>query len=184
MTTFVAILPKQGLGIFASNNQMSAAPRAIVNDLLDQFLAGTAQDAGKDWIAILAEAYRSRQQQGAETVAEAAASRAADSSPSLPLEAYVGTYRDVWYGDIHIEAGDGGRLWFRSDRNEPLLGPLEHFQYDTFIARWTDRQLMADAYVSFSMSPEGKIERIRMKAVSPATDFSYDFHDLDLKRVE
>jgi CubicO group peptidase (beta-lactamase class C family) len=184
MTTFVAVLPKQGLAIFASNNQMSVAPRAIVNDLLDQFLAGTAQDAGKDWITILAEAYRSRQQQGAETVAEAAASRAADSSPSLPLEAYVGTYRDVWYGDIHIETGDGGRLWFRSDRNEPLSGPLEHFQYDTFIARWTDRQLMADAYVSFSMSPEGKIERIRMKAVSPATDFSYDFHDLDLVRVD
>jgi hypothetical protein len=44
--------------------------------------------------------------------------------------------------------------------------------------------LLADAYVSFSMSPEGKVERIRMKAVSPATDFSYDFHDLDLTRVE
>jgi hypothetical protein len=26
------------------------------------------------------------------------------------------------------------------------------------------------------------VERIRMKAVSPATDFSFDFHDLDLVR--
>jgi len=184
MTTFVAVLPRQGLAVFASNNQMSAAPRAVVNDLLDQFLAGTVQDAGKDWIAILSETYNSRQQKGAEAVAEAAASRAADSSPSLPLEAYTGTYRDVWYGDIHIELAEDGRLWFRSDRSEPLSGPLEHFQYDTFIARWTDRQLMADAYVSFSMSPEGKIERIRMKAVSPTTDFSYDFHDLDLRAVD
>jgi hypothetical protein len=61
---------------------------------------------------------------------------------------------------------------------------LEHFQHDTFIARWVDRLLMADSYVSFVMSPEGKIEGIRMKAVSPTTDFSFDFHDLDLKRVE
>jgi hypothetical protein len=38
--------------------------------------------------------------------------------------------------------------------------------------------------VSFSLSPEGSIERIRMKAVSPTTDFSFDFHDLDLQRVE
>ncbi len=71
----------------------------------------------------------------------------------------------------------------RSDRNAPLSGPLEHFQYDTFIARWTDRQLQADAYVSFYLTPEGKIERIKMKAVSPNTDFSYDFHDLDLMPV-
>lgn len=184
MTTFIMVLPKQGLAIFASNNQMSPAPRAIVNDLADQFLTDVSQDAGKDWISIISELYQSRQSEGAETVAEATASRDADSKPSLPLEAYTGTYRDNWYGDIHISQAEDGRLWFKSDRNEPLSGPLEHFQYDTFIARWTDRQLMADAYVSFSMSPEGKIERIRMKAVSPTTDFSYDFHDLDLKYVE
>lgn len=80
--------------------------------------------------------------------------------------------------------GDNGQLWLHSERNEPLQGPLEHFQYDTFIARWTDRRLMADAYVTFSLSPEGKVERILMKAVSPATDFSFDFHHLDLRRVE
>lgn len=68
-------------------------------------------------------------------------------------------------------------------RSQPLGGPLEHFQFDTFIARWKDRGLNADAYVSFSLSPEGKVERIRMKAVSPATDFSFDFHDLDLRPV-
>jgi hypothetical protein len=46
-----------------------------------------------------------------------------------------------------------------------LIGPLEHFQYDTFIARWTDRKLLADACVSFSLNPQGKVERIRMQAV-------------------
>jgi CubicO group peptidase (beta-lactamase class C family) len=184
MTSFIAILPQQGLAVFASNNQMSAAPRAIVNDLLDQFLAGENAEAGKDWISIISELYQSRQAAGNEAVAQAEAARSTTSSPSLPLEAYTGTYRDVWYGDIHISLDEDGRLRFRSDRNEPLNGPLEHFQYDTFIARWTDRQLMADAYVSFSLSPEGKIERIRMKAVSPNTDFSYDFHDLDLRPVE
>jgi hypothetical protein len=64
-----------------------------------------------------------------------------------------------------------------------LSGPLEHFQFDTFIARWTERKYNNDAYVSFSLGAEGNIERIRMKAVSPATDFSFDFHDLDLVRV-
>ena len=184
MTTFVMALPQQGLAIFASNNLMSPAPRAIVNDLADQFLADLVPGTGKDWINIIGELYRSQQAAGAATVAQAAAARAGTSQPSLPLEAYAGTYRDAWYGDIHIELAEDGQLWFRSERNEPLQGPLEHFQFDTFIARWTDRRLLADAYVSFSLSPEGRIERIRMKAVSPTTDFSYDFHDLDLKHVE
>jgi CubicO group peptidase (beta-lactamase class C family) len=184
MTTFLMILPGQGLAVFASGNQMSAAPRAIVNDLVDRFLAGTVQHAGKDWIAIISELYKSRQAEAAETVAQAAESRVADSNPSLPVAAYAGTYRDPWYGEIRITLEEDGRLWFRSERNEPLQGPLEHFQYDTFIARWTDRKLLADAYVSFTLTPEGGVERIRMKAVSPATDFSFDFHDLDLERVE
>lgn len=59
---------------------------------------------------------------------------------------------------------------------------LEHFQFDTFVARWQDGRLMADAYVTFSLTPDGQVERIRMRAVSPATDFSYNFHDLDLIR--
>jgi len=115
---------------------------------------------------------------------EAEAERAADSRPSLPLEAYAGTYRDPWYGEVEIRLQDDGRLWFHSGRSAPLTGPLEHFQFDTFIARWTDRRLNADAYVTFSLTPQGTVERIRMKAVSPNTDFSYDFHDLDLQRVD
>lgn len=184
MTTYLMVLPEQGLAIFASNNLMSVAPHAVVMQLADRFLQEILPKPGVDWIDILSKLYEQRQAAGAAKVAEDAAQRASDSTPSLPLPSYAGTYRDPWYGAIRITLEEDGRLWFRSDRNAPLSGPLEHFQYDTFIARWTDRQLLADAYVSFSLSPEGTVERIRMKAVSPTTDFSYDFHDLDLQRVE
>jgi hypothetical protein len=42
----------------------------------------------------------------------------------------------------------------------------------------------ADSYVNFSLDEQGKANSIKMKAVSPLTDFSFDFHDLDLKRVK
>ncbi len=184
MTSFVMLMPEQELGIFVSNNLMSAAPRAVANEIVDQFLVGQGSADDRDWIAIVQEASQSRQQAGEKAVADAEAARAADSAPSLPLEAYLGTYRDNWYGDIFIELDDAGQLSFRSPRAASLQGPLEHFQHDTYIARWVDRLLMADAYVSFVMSPEGKVESIRMKAVSPNTDFSFDFHDLDLQRVD
>ena len=183
MTSFIMILPRQELAVFSSNNLLSAAPRAVVNEIVDRFLVEQGSAADKDWIAIVAEASQSRAAQGTEAVAKAEAARDTESTPSLPLSDFTGTYRDRWYGDIRIEMGDDGQLWFYSGRSASLSGPLEHFQHDTFIARWSDRQLMADAYVSFRMGPEGEIESIRMKAVSPTTDFSYDFHDLDLKPV-
>lgn len=183
MTTFLVVLPEQRLSVFVSNNLMTPAPRAIAFDILDQFLQDTSADAGKDWIKIVADAANARQGDAAAAVAEAEAARAPDSKPSLPLDAYVGTYRDAWYGDIRVSRTEDGRLYFQSKRSEKLGGLLEHFQFDTFIARWEDTRLNADAYVSFALDPEGNVERIRMKAVSPATDFSFDFHDLDLVRV-
>jgi len=184
MTSYIMLLPQQKLGVFISNNLMSSAPRAVGNEIVDQFLLQPGAAKDPDWIAIVAGASQSRKEAGDKVVAEAEAARAADSKPSLPLEAFVGTYRDDWYGDIFIEQEEDGQLSFRSGRAATLRGPLEHFQHDTFIARWVDRLLMADSYVSFVMSPEGKVERIRMKAVSPNTDFSFDFHDLDLQRVD
>ena len=99
--------------------------------------------------------------------------------PSLPLARYAGRYRDPWDGDVVVEEKNGG-LWMRFTHSAALAGPLEHFQFDTFIAKWTDRSLDADAYVTFSLNANGSIERVKMKAVSPLTDFSYDFHDLAL----
>jgi hypothetical protein len=31
---------------------------------------------------------------------------------------------------------------------------------------------------------DGKASGMKMKAISPLTDFSFDFHDLDLSRVK
>jgi len=34
------------------------------------------------------------------------------------------------------------------------------------------------AYMTFGLDPEGKVDRITMKAISPIADFSWDFQDL------
>jgi hypothetical protein len=69
----------------------------------------------------------------------------------------------------------------RFTRTPLLVGDLEHWQYDTFVVRWHDRELRADAYVTFALNPDGSIDQVKMQAMSPATDFSFDFQDLLLK---
>jgi hypothetical protein len=180
MTTHLALWPRSGLGVFVSNNQMSVLPRPLAYDIAELFLGGE----DPDWIGIIEGVWQQMQQAGSDAVAEAMASRNADSRPSLPLADYAGTWRDAWYGDISLTLEEDGRLWFRSARSERLSGPLEHYQYDTFIVRWEDRRLNADAYVSFTLAPGGTLQGMRMQAVSPTTDFSFDFHDLDFRKVD
>jgi hypothetical protein len=59
-----------------------------------------------------------------------------------------------------------------------------HYTANTFIIKWDDRSMDADAFAGFSRDREGKPSAMTMEAVSPLTDFSYDFHDLYLKRTD
>jgi hypothetical protein len=113
---------------------------------------------------------------------QAAAARDSTSGPSLPLERYAGTYRDAWYGDVTIGL-EGQGLVIRFTRSPSLVGDLIHWQHDSFLARWRDRELRADAYATFALNYDGSIERLRLVPSSPAVDFSFDFQDLVLRPV-
>jgi hypothetical protein len=52
------------------------------------------------------------------------------------------------------------------------------YKGNTFVVKWKDRSMDADAFVVFSLDQQGKSSGMTMKAISPLTDFSYDFHDL------
>jgi CubicO group peptidase (beta-lactamase class C family) len=173
----VTMVPDTGLGVAVLTNQEStAAFDAIVCHIIDQDLAA----APFDWIAgYKAVEDRSRAQDAA-AESRARTNRDAESKPSLPIAQYAGTYRDPWYGDITI-TDEHGTLVMRFSHTPALAGPLEHWQHDTFIARWRDRELRADAYVTFALNPDGTIDQVKMRPVSPATDFSFDFQDLLLK---
>ena len=175
----VIMVPDLQLGVAVFTNQESgSAFDSIAFHILDGYLEAPAFD----WI----DAFRKRDERGErmarEAGARAASSRDATSKPSLLLEKYAGTYRDAWYGDITI-AHENGRLVMRFTHTPALTADLEHWQHDTFIARWRDRELRADAYVTFALNPDGSIDQAKMAAVSSSTDFSFDFQDLLLKPV-
>jgi hypothetical protein len=96
---------------------------------------------------------------------------------------YAGTYRDPWYGDIAV-AQEGGKLRMRFSKTPQLVGTMTPWQHDTFIVRWDDRSLNADAFVTFSLDADGAIREVRMQPISPLTDFSFDFQDLRLVPVK
>ncbi|GAB2501499.1 serine hydrolase [Pseudoxanthomonas sangjuensis] len=180
MVSRITLVPELKLGVIVLTNQeVGAAYNAVTMRALDDGL-GLPQT---DWTAAYAAALAKSRGKADESWQKHLAARNAKSKPSLPLSTYAGTYRDPWYGDV-VVAMEQGKPVMRFSRTADLVGTLEHWQHDTFIVRWHQRWLNADAFVDFDLDEDGKIVGATMKAVSPLTDFSFDFQDLDLRRVE
>ena len=73
-------------------------------------------------------------------------------------------------------------MWFDSKRSPKLTGEMFFYKANTFVVKWNDRSMDADAFVQFGLDNTGKADGIKMNAISPLTDFSFDFQDLDFKR--
>ena len=174
--SLVTMIPDRKLGIAVLTNHESLAMYPITWRLVDHLLGAPAFDYLAAYLAL----DRRTAAENAASVRAAAAKRDTASRPSLPLGSYAGTYRDDWYGDIAI-AHEDGRLVIRFTKTPSLVGDLVHWQHDTFLVRWRDRELRADAYITFALNVEGSIREARMEPASPEVDFSFDFQDLLLR---
>ena len=183
IVTQVTLIPELKLGIIVfTNQQAGAAFTAITNTIKDGYLGVK----GNNWVATLsANALRSEAEADKitdEVWAKVEAQRAEATQPSN-LPAYAGTYTDNWFGNIIISETNG-KMRFRSVKSPKLRGDMIFYTGNTFIIKWDDRTLDADAYAVFCLDKEGKPESLTIEAISPLTDFSFDFHDLYLRRAK
>jgi CubicO group peptidase (beta-lactamase class C family) len=176
MVSKVVLVPEEELAVVILTNQQSGyAFNAIYHQILNEYL----ELPEKDWIDHYHKKQKDNLVKEAERLAKVDASVDKNAVHSLPLRDYAHSYVDNWYGEIQISYKNN-KLHMQFANTAELKGTLEHYQHNTFIVRWHDRTLEADAYVNFNLDEEGKISYATMKAVSRATDFSFDFHDLRL----
>ena len=175
----LTLVPGEKIGVIVlTSGEVGQAFHAITYEALDMMLGR----GGNDWLQAYAASFAKAQGNADEDWQKHVAARDATSKPSLALARYAGTYRDPWYGDVLVRQGAKG-LEMQFSKTAELLGDIEHWQHDTFIVRWRDRGLNADAFVNFNLDPDGKIREVRMEPISPLTDFSFDFQDLRLVPV-
>jgi CubicO group peptidase (beta-lactamase class C family) len=173
--TRVLLVPEENLGVvILTNAEEDYAYQSVLYHTLDSYFGGATQD----YITSFKAVEDKERKEADETMKKAAGARAADSKPSLPLEKYSGDYTDPWYGGVTIRS-ENGRLVLRLEKTEKGTAELQHWQYDTFKARWRDHA-MEDAFVTFTLKSDGTIDHFTMLAVSPLADFSFDYQDLYL----
>ena len=178
--TWVAMIPELQLGVLVFTNQESGmAMEAVGDQILDAYLKAPR----RDWVEI-GTAYGAKRDAAAKTIEDAAAKiEGSSGSPSLSLAAYAGTYRDPWRGEATVRL-ENDKLILKISRTNSLEGPLTPYTGNIFIVHWNDRTLNADAYVRFEQGYDAKVAEMTMRAVSPATDFSFDFQDLHFSRTD
>lgn len=183
MLSIVRMIPEKKFGIVVLTNTQQGGiylAYSIANILSDAQLNVPPQK----WIANLSKAYQNSQ--GKNDLETAKIWKTVDSNKNIKIknEDYTGIYEDKWFGKAEISVKDG-QLWFRSLRSPKLNGPMKYYQANTFVIPWPEMKGMdTDAFTMFTLDENGKGQSIKMKGISPAIDFSYDFQDLNFQRVK
>ncbi len=183
IVTQVTLIPELKLGIIVFTNQQSgAAFNAVTATIKDSYLGVKGIDRIKEQKDRVDKAVTEAKKITDEVWTKIDAQQKSNTT-TVDFTTYAGTYRDPWFGDVVISERNG-KPWFSSKRSPKLSGQLLYYKGNTFVAKWNDRSMDADAFVVFSLDTEGKAATMKMEAISPLTDFSFDFQDLDFAKVK
>ena len=177
MVTIVNMFPELNLGIIVLTNQQSGlAFMSITDQIKDTYLNIKKLDRVK-----LYKNFEDRMNAENDEISSKVWKDIEENKRTTDVSVYVGEYFDKWWGDISITMKDG-KLYFKSVRSPKMCGEMIYYRANTFVVKWDDRTLYADAFASFTLDEDGIAVNFKMKAISPETDFSFDFQDLDIHR--
>jgi len=181
MVSEVTLIPDLKLGIIVLTNQQSGgAFYAITQAIKDGYFGITGKDRIKEHVSNEQDEKDEAKKVTDKIWADIAAAQKNVVSKVYEKK-YLGVYNDVWFGDVTI-SNLNGKMHFQAKNSPKLKGDMVFYKGNTFIVKWYDRSLDADAFVNFSLDNEGNPLSIKMEPISPLTDFSFDFQDLDLKK--
>lgn len=178
IVTQVLMIPEINLGIIVLTNQQSgAAFTAISNTIKDSYLNLEPDD----YVAILSKQRKDKEDKADEITNEVWTIVAKNQKQKVKtnFKKYTGTYKDNWFGEITLSENKG-RFYFNSKHSPQLSGEVFFYEDHTFAVKWNNRSFLADAFLHFSRQNNS----LKMSPISPLTDFSYDFLDLDFHRLE
>jgi CubicO group peptidase (beta-lactamase class C family) len=145
--THITLAPNAGLGIVLLNNLHGTDLNlAISNSILDLVLGLPP----KDWNACLGKVARARDDMKKAQRQQREAKRFKGTRPSRELDAYVGDYYESVFGHSQITLDQGKLVWHWSS----FHCPLEHFHFDTFLAR---SEILDDPAINFSLGTDGQV---------------------------
>ncbi len=182
MLSMIHLIPDLNLGIVILTNTENGGVgvfSAVNQTIVDSYLG--LKDYG--WVDKYYNYFQTQKTMGDSITKKVWVTVDGVKKTSIKNEDFVGIYADNWFGKIEVYVKDN-QLWFKSYRSPKLKGQMRMYKANTFAIKWEYPVLDADAFAMFCLDSEGKAQSIKLKGISPNIDFSYDFQDLDLQRIE
>jgi CubicO group peptidase (beta-lactamase class C family) len=177
MISQLAIVPEENLGVVILTNSESSASRFVRDRVLECFL--TVQDrTDQSGIA------RAQQERGERATSSKNQridqARIKDTTPTLALQQYAGTYNSKMYGDVSITL-ENDQLVLTLNPAPNFVADLVHWQYNTFEIKWRDtvKYNFPRGFVNFTIDKNAKPHQLIID--QPNDDFW--FYELDLYKV-
>jgi CubicO group peptidase (beta-lactamase class C family) len=162
MAAMVTFLPDEKLGVvILTNMNQSDITLPLVAHLYDRLLGiSPAKDYNTEYLAAK-KAFEAKQAASTKPPI-----RVAGTKPSLPLEAYVGVYRDSFLGTATVTLGSNGALSIRYDASPGAVGELEHWHFDSFVATMKD-PILGKIPINFRLGPNGQVSGLVFGLAGP-----------------
>lgn len=176
MYSSLALLPDRKTGVvILINGEAEDARTVLMQAMLKRY---TAPQAGLDvdhYARLLDDEKHQRREAG---------HRAPDTSARIAataraFAAHTGVWRDPWFGDVRLCPQPGG-IGFRSLKSPRMRGQVMQLQ-TRWLVQWPQLGEDAEAWLEFGRDAEGPL--LHMNAIDPDIDFSYDYQDLQFRRI-
>ena len=174
MISLTAFVPEKKLGMVILTNSINYLPTALMYYILDD-LAGNPET---DWNAKYLQWINAMNDNKKADDLELEKHRNKNSSPSLDLAEYTGTYGGEMYGNATVSL-ENDKLIVRFIPTPIFVGDLSHFQYDTFKIKLRNSPSLPGGTVNFVINAEGKVESMRIDIPNP----DFDFTELEFKKL-
>ncbi len=147
--TAVYMLPSEQLGIIVLTNAAPiGVPEAVALSFLDLATQGKVQ---RDWLALLRPLFAALAVEGAPYSTDYS-KPPVPAAAALPLDAYVGTYRNDFFGDIQI-VQQGGELSILEGPKQ-IAFALHHYDHDVFVYQPVGESAGGPAGATFTIGPD------------------------------
>jgi CubicO group peptidase (beta-lactamase class C family) len=152
MAALVGFLPSDSVGVvILTNMNQSDVTLPLVAHLFDRLLGiSPPRDYNAEYKKA-ADEFEAKQRAGRRPPV-----RVAGTQPTLPLSAYVGDYRQDFMGLASVSLGSKGTLAIRYHPAPTVAGELEHWHYDSFVAKLQD-PIFGEARVTFRVGSDGRV---------------------------
>jgi len=183
----IIMFPTRKLGIVILTNQQSASARNalarnLMNIILNQ-LPDRRQKLDKDWLKYYIDV---NNKSYTKSFVTSNVNKHSESRISNNKKLYLGGYEDSWFEKITFSE-ENDLIMFKSEISPRMIVKVyfhgEHINGGTTPwIKWNDRSFEADVWLFNSHNELGE-PIITMKAISSKTDFSFDFQDLNFKKI-